>query len=108
MFRKILLIFLFCGLIALSVILEYRASAETYVCPSPRGPCIIVKPPDCVIPDCEVSRPLLRWCEHQWREPLIGNAIRCPQRLCFVDVKMDRLQTVARVSTLNIMRAIGR
>ena len=53
MFRKILLIFLFCGLTVLSVVLEYRATAGTSTCPSPRGPCVPVEPPACEIPDCE-------------------------------------------------------
>ena len=109
MFRKILLIFLFCGLTVLSVALEYRASAGTSTCPSPRGLCVPVEPPDCKLPTCEAVRPLLhRSCDRAWREHLIGDVIRCPQRLCFVDVKMDKLQTVARVSTLDIMRAMGR
>ena len=44
--RKILLILFLCGLVALSVVLEYRARAETSTC-SPRGLCIPVQPPDC-------------------------------------------------------------
>ena len=53
MFRKIFLIFLFCGLTVLSVVLEYRASAGISTCPSPRGPCVPVEPPACETPDCE-------------------------------------------------------
>ena len=109
MFRKILLIFLFCGPIVLSVVLEYRATAGTSICPSPRGLCVPVEPPDCKLPTCEVERPLLhRSYDRTWRQHLIGNVIRCPQPMCFVDVKMDKLQTVAMVSTLDIMRAMGR
>ena len=53
MFRTLILIFLFCGLMVLSVVLEYRATAETYRCPSPRGLCVPVDPPACEISDCE-------------------------------------------------------
>ena len=85
MFRKILLIFLFCGLMILSVALEYRATAGASTCPSPRGPCVPMEPPACERPDCEVVRPLLCVsCEHAWREHLIGETIRSPQSLCFV------------------------
>ena len=108
MFRTLILIFLFCGLTVLSLVLEYRATAGTYTCPSPRGPCVPVEPPDCKPSTCEVERPLLhRSCDRAWREHLIGDVIRCPQRLCFV-FEDDKLNTVARVSTLDIMRAIGR
>ena len=79
MFRKILLIFLFCGLTILSLVLEYRATAGTSTCSSPRGLCIPVKPPDCVLPDCDVARPLLRRCEHRWQQPLIGDTIENSQ-----------------------------
>ena len=103
MFHKILLIFLFCGVTVLSVVLEYGATAGPYTCPSPRGPCVPVKPPD-----CDVARPLLhRSCKHTWRKHLIGDTIRCPQPICFV-FEGDKLNTVAMVSTLDIMRAIGR
>ena len=105
---KIPLIIFLCGLVVLSVVLEYRASAETYQC-SPRGLCVPVQPPDCVKPDCEVLRLLLRIsCKHRWRQHLIGDAIRCPQSLFFVDVPFDKLNTVAMVSTLAILRATGR
>ena len=108
MFRKILLIFLFCGLTVLSLVLEYRATAGTSTCPSPWDLCVPVELPDCKPSTCEVERPLLhRSCKHTWREHLIGDAIRCPQRLCFV-FEDDKLNTVAMVSTLDIMRAIGR
>ena len=53
MFRKILLIFLFCGLTVLSVVLEYRATAGSSTCSSPRGLCVPVEPPVCEISDCE-------------------------------------------------------
>jgi len=92
MFRKILLIFLFCGLTVLSVVLEYRATAETSTC-SPRGLCIRVKPPDCVKPDCDVTRPLLRLsCAHRWQQPLIGDTIRSPQdcTLCLEIINSQR------------------
>ena len=106
--KGFLLILFLCGLVGVSVVLEYRASAETYQC-SPRGLCVPeVKPPDCVRPDCEVERPLLRSsCAPAWRKTLIERVIRCPQRLCFV-FESDKLDTVARVSTLDILRAIGR
>jgi len=109
MSRSLFLIFLLCGLVAVSVVFAYRARAATQPC-SPRTPCIPnVKPPDCVKPDGDVARPLLhQLCEHQWRERIIGAAIRCPQSLCSVDVIREKLQTVQRVSTLDIMRAIGR
>lgn len=68
-----------------------------------------VKPPVYEPLDCEVARPLLRRsCEHAWRERLIRDAIRCPQNLCFEDVKMDTLETVARVSTFEVMRVLNR
>ena len=109
MFRTLILIFLFCGLTVLSVVLEYRATAETSTCPGFPRVCVPdVQPPDCKPPTCEVKRPLLhRSCEHTWRKHLIGDTIRCPQSLCFV-FEDDNLHTVARVSTLDIMRAIGR
>lgn len=110
MFRTFLLILFLCGLTVLSVVLEYRASAAGSECGfPPRAICVPdVKPPDCVIPDCEVLRPLLRVsCERAWREPLMKTRVRSPQRFpCFV-FEDDKLQTVARVSTLDIMRAIG-
>lgn len=73
-----------------------------------RGVCVPdVLPPDSVLPDCEMARPLLRRCEHAWRDPFIGDAIRCPKSLFFV-FEDDKLSTVAMVSTLDIMRAISR
>ena len=108
MFRTLILIFLFCGLMVLSVVLEYRATAGTSTCPLPRGPCVPVKPPDCKPSTCEVARPLLHGsCAQAWREPLIGDIIRSPHRLCFV-FEDDKLSTVARVSTRDILRAIDR
>ena len=112
---KIMLLFL-CGLVAFSVVLEYRGSAAVRECPvlplQPRRPCPRVTPPPCerpdVLPDCSVVRPLLRVsCEHAWREHLIGETIRNPQSLCFV-FEDDKLSSVAMVSTLDILRAIGR
>ncbi len=62
--RKILWIVLLCGLVAVSVVLEYRASAAMSACEQPRTICIPdVKPPDCQPLDCDVVRPLLRRCE---------------------------------------------
>ena len=58
MFRTFLLILFLSGLTALSVFLEYRASAETYACQPPRV-CV----PDVKIPNCEVAAPLPRSCE---------------------------------------------
>ncbi|RKU09497.1 hypothetical protein C6503_21305 [Candidatus Poribacteria bacterium] len=73
MFRSFLLILFLCGLTVVSVVLEYKASAETFACPPTRVclpkapppcetlPCVLdVKPPDCEPLDCDVSRPLLR------------------------------------------------
>ena len=51
MLRNILLILFLCGLTFLSVVLAYRASAEMSPC-SPRGLCVPVQPPECVLPDC--------------------------------------------------------
>lgn len=109
MLRSLFLIFFFCGLTVLSVVLEYRASAEAYVCPShPREICVPVKPADCGSPpDCSVLPPLRRSCERAWQEHLIGDTVRSPQSLCFVS-EDDKLNTVAMVSTLDIMRAMGR
>ncbi|MYA71881.1 hypothetical protein F4009_22200 [Candidatus Poribacteria bacterium] len=121
MFRSFLLILFLCGLTAVSVVLEYKASAETFACPPTRVclpkapppcetlPCVPdVKPPDCEPLNCDVSRPLLRRaCAHAWRKHLRETVRRSPPPLCFVDVKFDKLQTVARVSTANIMRAMS-
>ena len=110
--RKIMPLFL-CGLFGFSFFLEYRGSAATSECPDPPlRPCPRVTPPPCerpdVLPDCSVVRPLLRVsCEHARRKHLIGETIRSPQSLCFV-LKRDKLKTVAMVSTLDILRAIGR
>ena len=109
---KIMILFL-CGLFGFSLVLEYRGSAATSECPDPPlRPCPRVTPPPCerpdVLPDCSVVRPLLRVsCEHAWRKHLIGETIRSPQSLCFV-FEDDKLNTVAMVSTLDIMRAMGR
>ena len=107
MLRILFLIFFLCGLTIVLISLGYRASAETSTC-SPRGLCVPVKPPDCVKPDCDVTRPLLRVsCAHAWRERLIGDVIRSPQSL-YVVFERDKLNTVAMVSTLDILRAMGR
>ena len=93
MFRKILLIFLFCGLTVLSVVLEYRASAGPFTCSSPRGLCVPVKPPDCVLPDCDVVRPLLHAsCKHTGQPSLIADTIQNPQdcTLCLEIINSQR------------------
>ena len=59
MFRTFLLIFLCCGRTAVSVVFEYRGSAETYICPSPSLPRACL--PD-VKHNCEVG-PRPRACE---------------------------------------------
>ena len=93
MFRTFLLILFLSGLTIVSVVLSYKASAETFACPPvhmclPKAPppceplpCVPdVKPPDCEPLDCDVSRPLLRrTCAHAWREHLISDAMRNPQ-----------------------------
>ena len=122
MFRSFLLILFLCGLTAVSVVLAYKASAAPFECP-PVCVCLLetpppcetlpcvpdVKPPDCEPLDCDVSRPLLRRaCAHAWRKHLRETVRRSPPPLCFVDVKFDKLQTVARVFTANIMRAMSR
>lgn len=105
MFRTFLLIFSLCGLITFSVVLAYKASAETFECPPVRVclpeapppcetlPCVPdVKPPDCEPLDCDASRPFLRRsCARAWREHLISDAMRNPQPICFVDVKSINL-----------------
>jgi len=122
MFRTFLLILFLSGLTAVLVVLEYKASAETFACPPtrvclPKAPppceplrCVPdVKPPDCEPLDCDVSRPLLRRaCAYAWREHLRETVRRSPPPLCFVDVKFDKLQTVARGSTADILRAMSR
>lgn len=121
MFRTVLLLLFFCGLTVLSVVLEYKASAATYECqplrvcmpaaplPCNTLPCVPdVTPPDCPRPDCDVERPLLRRsCAHAWRAPLMKTGVRHPQLPCFI-FREDKLNAVARVSTLDILRAIGR
>ena len=94
MFRTFLLILFLCGLTVLSGYLEYRARAEPYSCPSLPRVCV----PDVKIPNCEVAPPLLRSCER----------MKSPQPLSLEDVKKDKLNTVSRVSTLDIMRALSR
>ena len=92
--RKILLILLLCGLTAVSVVLEYRARAETYAC-QPERVCV----PDVKIPNCEVAPPLPRSCEFPMKRP---------QKLSFEAVAIEKLNAVSRVFTLDIMRAIRR
>ena len=94
MFRTFLLILLLCGLTAFSVFLEYRASAETYACQPPRV-CV----PDVKIPNCEVAPPLPLSCEFPMKRP---------QKLSFEAVAIEKLNTVSRVFTLDILRAIRR
>ena len=123
MFRTFLLMLFLCGLTAVSVVLSYRASAEPFAChvapiclpEAPLGCQTIaclpeVQPPECEVPDCAVLRPLLRRsCAQMWREHLRDTVRRSPQRFpCFVDEKFDKLQTVSRVSTLDILRAMSR
>lgn len=110
MLRILFLILFLCGLTIVSVSLEYRASAAGAACEFPlRAICVPdVKPPDCEIPDCEVLPPVRRSCEHASRAYLMKTGVRSPQLMCFVDVKMDPLNTVSRVSTLDIMRAMSR
>lgn len=92
MFRSFLLMLFLFGLTILSGYLEYRARAETYICPSPSLPRVCV--PDVKIPNCEVTPPLPRACE----------PLKRPQKLS----ETNKLQNVARGSTHNILRAIGR
>ena len=92
--RKILLMLLLCGLTAVSVVLEYRARAETYACQPPRV-CV----PDVKIPNCEVAAPLPWSC---------GFPMKRPQKLSFEAVAIEKLNTLAQVSTLDILRAIRR
>ena len=80
MFRTFLLMLFLCGLAAFSVMLSYRARAETSLCPSPPRPRVCV--PE--IPKCEVL-PVPRACE-----------------------KKEKLNSVSRVSTLDLLRAMRR
>jgi len=91
MFRTFLLILFLCGLTVLSGCLEYRARAETAICPLPSLPRVCL--PEVKIPDCEVA-PRPRACE----------PLKRPQPLS----ETERLQSVARVSTLDRMRAMSR
>ena len=94
MFRTFLLILFLCGLTVLSGYLEHRARAETYSCPSLPRVCV----PDVKIPNCEVAPPLPRACK----------PMKSPQPLSIENVKTDKLNTVSRVSTLDILRAMSR
>lgn len=96
MYRMFLLIFLLSGLTLLSGCLEYRARAETSLCPSPSLPRVCV--PEVKIPDCEAETPRPRACEPMKR----------PQKLSLEAVANDPLNAVSRVSTHNIMRAMSR
>ena len=93
MFRMFLLILFLCGLTVLSGYLEYRARAERYICPSQPRVCV----PDVKPPNCEVAPPLPRSCER----------MKSSQPLFLEDVKMDKLKTVSRVSTLDILQAMS-
>lgn len=95
MFRAFLLMLVLCGLTILSVVLEYRARAETYTCPSPPLPRVCL--PEVKIPDCEVA-PRPRACE----------PLKRPQKLSLEAVAIDPLQSVSRVSTMDRMRAMSR
>ena len=96
MFRSFLLILFLSGLTLLSGCLADRARAETALCPSPSLPRVCV--PEVKIPDCEVAPPLPRACEPMKRR----------QKLSLEAVAIDPLQSVSRVSTHNIMRAMSR
>jgi len=91
MFRTFLLMLFLCGLTILSGCSEYRARTETALCSSPPLPRVCL--PEVKIPDCEVA-PRPRTCE----------PMRSPQPLSVE----DKLQSVARVSTADIMRAMSR
>ena len=93
MFRTFLLMLFLCGLTILSGYLEYRARAETSICPSLPRVCV----PEVKIPNCEVA-PRPRACEPMKRR----------QKLSLEAVNKDPLNTVSRVSTLDIMRAMSR
>ena len=95
MFRTFLLMLFLCGLTVLSVVLENRARAETSICPSPPRPRVCL--PEVKIPDCEVL-PVPRTCE----------VMKRPQPLSLEDVPKETLNTVSRVSTLDIIRAMSR
>ena len=93
MFRMFLLILFLCGVTILSGCLADRARAETSLCLSSSPPRVCV--PE--IPDCEVA-PRPRACE----------PLKRPQKLSLEAVNKDPLNTVSRVSTLDIMRAMSR
>ena len=95
MFRIFLLMLFLCGVTLLSGCLADRARAETSLCPSPPLPRVCV--PDVKTPDCEVA-PRPRACE----------PLKRPQKLSLEAVAMNKLNTVSRVSTMDMMRAIGR
>ena len=82
--RKILLILLLCGLTTVSVVLEYRASAERYAC-EPLRVCV----PDVKIPNCEVAPPFPRSC---------GFPMKRPQKLSFEAVAI--VKSPVKVSVL--------
>lgn len=92
MFRTFLLMLFLCGVTLLSGCLADRARAETSICPLPSLPRVCV--PEVKIPDCEVETPRPRACE----------PLKRPQPLSLE----DKLQSVSRVSTLDIMRAMSR
>lgn len=109
MFRTFLLILFLCGVTILSGYLADRARAETSLCPSPSLPrvCVPEAPPPCV-PDarfkfigclpgpraCEVLPPVPRSCE----------PLKRPQKRS----QTETLQSVSRVSTLDMMPAMSR
>ena len=123
MFRTFLLILFLCGLTALSVLLEYRASAETYACepqrvclseappPCEMMPCLpSMQPPACEMPVCEAApHPLHRQsqqCLRLWHG-VSETVFARPHFPCFL-FREYPLQSVARVSTADIMRALSR
>lgn len=109
MFRTFLLILFLSGLTAFSVVLEYKkTSAAPSDCPPVRVCVPAVLPPACPRADCEVERPSLRrWCAPSLRVHLRETVRSRPQLPCLL-FREDPLQSVARVSTADILRAISR
>ena len=124
MFRTSLLIFSLCGLTALSVVLSYSASAEMYGCqpqrvclpeaPLPCGTILClpsVQPPACEMPECQaVPHPLnqqSRKCLRLWHR-VSETVFASPQVFPCLFSTMNKLDAVAMVSTLDVMRALSR
>ena len=127
MFRTFLLMLFLCGLTSVSVVLSYRASARfPYDCQPVRVclpetpprcetiPCLPdVRPPACELPVCSTAPHSLH---HRTRTCLgslhVGSQQVFPSPSligfpCFL-FREDKLNTVARVSTADITRAISR